>query len=142
MMMSVAALMLVGLGLLSGLLIGAIGIGGVILVPALVYFAGVPIHLAIAGAMASYILTGVVGTLLYARAKSIRWDMVWWLWAGAMPGAVAGAFAANAASARLLEILIGLLTCASGVHSLLSRSAGGGEGTSAISNPTLAASAS
>ncbi len=65
---------LVGLGCLAGLLIGAVGIGGVILVPALVYFGGVPIHAAIAGAMMSYLLTGLVGTLVYARAKSIQME--------------------------------------------------------------------
>src|SRR5262245_61286177 len=113
-------IMLMMLGLLAGLLIGAVGIGGVILVPALVFFGHIPIHTAIAGAMMSYILTGLVGTLLYARAKSIRWDMVGWLWAGAMPAALAGALAANAAPAGLLEVLIGLLTVSSGLHSLSS----------------------
>jgi uncharacterized protein len=112
-------IMLLGLGLLAGLLIGAVGIGGVILVPALVIFGQVPVHAAIAGAMMSFILTGLVGTCVYARAKSIRWDMVGWLWAGAMPAALAGALAANAASAALLEVFIGLLTASSGLHLLL-----------------------
>ena len=111
---------LVGLGCLAGLLIGAVGIGGVILVPALVYFVGVPIHAAIAGAMMSYLLTGLVGTLVYARAKSIQWNMVGWLWAGAMPAALGGALAANVASPALLEILIGLLTLSSGLQALFS----------------------
>jgi uncharacterized membrane protein YfcA len=131
--------MLVGLGLLAGLLIGAVGIGGVILVPALVYFGSVPIHPAIAGAMMSYILTGLIGTLVYARAKSIRWDMVGWLWAGAMPAALAGAFAANAASPALLEVLIGLLTVSSGLQALFSRAEGDTSGARSISNPTLGA---
>ena len=120
-MTALATIGLVGLGLAAGLLVGAVGIGGVILVPALVYFGGVPIHAAVAGAMMSYILTGLVGTFLYARARSIRWDMVGSLWAGAMPAALAGAFAASVASAALLEILIGLLTASSGLHALASR---------------------
>lgn len=136
-MTSALATMLAGFGLLAGLLIGAVGIGGVILVPALVYFADVPIHTAIAGAMMSYILTGLVGTWLYARARSIRWDMVGWLWAGAMPGAVAGALAANAASTGLLEVLIGFLTASSGLHALLSKPKSREEGARSVSNPTL-----
>jgi uncharacterized protein len=132
-----SAIMLVGLGLLAGLLIGAVGIGGVILVPALVYFGQVPIHAAIAGAMMSYILTGLVGTFVYARAKSIRWDMVGWLWAGAMPAALVGALAANAASAAVLEVLIGLLTAASGLHSLLSSAQPDLHAHRTISNPAL-----
>jgi uncharacterized membrane protein YfcA len=130
-------IMLVGLGLLAGLLIGAVGIGGVILVPALVFFGQVPIHIAVAGAMMSYILTGLVGTFMYARAGSIRWEMVGWLWAGAMPSALAGALAANAASATLLEILIGVLTASSGLHTLLASAEANMEGQKTVSNPGL-----
>lgn len=131
------AMLLIGLGLLAGLLIGSVGIGGVILVPALVFFGQVPIHDAIAGAMMSYIFTGFVGTLVYARAKSIRWEMVGWLWAGAMPAALVGALAANAASAPLLEVLIGLLTVSSGLHTLLSGAAQDVQEGSTISKPGL-----
>jgi hypothetical protein len=46
------------LGALSGLMIGCIGIGGVILVPALVFLAGIPIQIAIPAAMFAYILSG------------------------------------------------------------------------------------
>ena len=128
---------LVGLGLLAGVLIGAVGIGGVILVPALVYFDGVPIHAAIAGAMMSYLLTGLVGTLVYARAKSIQWNMVGWLWAGAMPAALGGALAANVAPSALLEILIGLLTVSSGLQSLFSGADVKMSDATTISNPAL-----
>ena len=132
-----ATIMLVGLGLLAGLLIGAVGIGGVILVPALVFFGQVPVHAAVAGAMMSYILTGLVGTFMYARAGSIRWEMVGWLLAGAMPAALAGALAANAASATLLELLIGLLTASSGLHTLVASAETNLEAHKTISNPSL-----
>ena len=128
---------LVGLGCLAGLLIGAVGIGGVILVPALVYFGGVPIHAAIAGAMMSYLLTGLVGTLVYARAKSIRWNMVGWLWVGAMPAALGGALAANVASPAILEILIGLLTLSSGLQALFSSADVKMPEATSVSNPAL-----
>jgi len=48
------------LGMLSGLMIGCIGIGGVILVPALVFLAGTAIQIAIPAAMFAYILSGLV----------------------------------------------------------------------------------
>jgi uncharacterized protein len=136
-MIGFTIVMLVGLGFLAGLLIGAVGIGGVILVPALVYFGNVPIHAAVAGAMMSYVFTGLVGTLLYARENSIRWEMVGWLWAGAMPAALAGAFAANATSAPLLEALIGLLAISSGLHALLTKPGSETSHTSLVTNPTL-----
>lgn len=125
------------IGLGAGLLIGCVGIGGVIVVPALVYLLDVPIHVAIAAAMFAFLLSGVVGTFVFARSNSIRWDMTAWMWAGAMPAAFAGALAASAVSGWVIELAVGLLTAGSGVHSLIGRShpetAEGGE----ISKPSL-----
>lgn len=134
-MTALAALALGMLGLFAGLLIGAVGIGGVILVPALVYFGGIPIHTAIAAAMMSYLLTGLIGTLVYAGRNSIQWSMATWLCAGAMPAALAGALAAGRASSLLLEVLIGLLTAASGIHAL--RPVGDDARSTAVSGPAL-----
>src|SRR5690606_17428119 len=61
-------------GVAAGALIGCVGIGGVIIVPALVYLLDVPIHVAIAAAMFAFLLSGVVGTAVFARNRSIRWD--------------------------------------------------------------------
>jgi uncharacterized protein len=110
--------MILALGLTSGLLIGCVGIGGVILVPALVYFAGVPIRVGIPAAMAAYLLSGVVATTIFARRKSIHWGMAVWICAGATPTAFAGAWAVSVVNPRLLEAALGLLTFLSGLNSL------------------------
>ena len=52
-------------GFFAGALIGCIGIGGVVLVPLLVYFGDVDIKLAISAAMFAYIVSGLVGTFIY-----------------------------------------------------------------------------
>jgi uncharacterized membrane protein YfcA len=111
------------LGAGAGLLIGAVGIGGVILVPALVYLAGQSVSAAIAAAMCAFIVSGVVGSYAYANAGSIRWRLTAWMWIGALPCALAGAWVVNVAAPALLELAIGLLTLASGLHVLLSRGA-------------------
>jgi uncharacterized membrane protein YfcA len=111
---------LMALGLASGLLIGCIGIGGVVLVPALVFIGGIPIHRAIPAALLAYIVSGLVATAIFAREKSIRWSMAAWLCIAAAPAAFAGAWAVKNADARLLEILIGVLTTVSGINSLRS----------------------
>ena len=80
------------LGVTSGLMIGCIGVGGVILVPALVFFADIPIKVGIPAAMIAYILSGLVATAVFAR-KSIGWGWRPWLCAGATPTAFAGAWA-------------------------------------------------
>jgi uncharacterized membrane protein YfcA len=126
-----------GLGLLAGLLIGAAGIGGVILVPSLVYFAGVSVHAAISAATASYILTGLMGTFFYARARSIKWGMAGSLSLGALPAAFLGALAAKFASGPLLETLIGVLASLSGAHALFFSRERHASDTQPVSNRAL-----
>ena len=109
------------LGITSGLMIGCIGIGGVILVPALVFLAGVPIQISIPAAMLAYILSGAVATAVFAHNKSIRWGMAGWLCLGATPTAFAGAWAVSVVNPRLLEACLGLLTFLSGLNALRSQ---------------------
>lgn len=106
------------LGGLSGLLVGCVGIGGVIIVPALAYIAGVPLQTAIPAASAAYIVSGVIGTFTYASAGLVPWRMALPLLVASMPAAVAGAAASSVAPTRLLELLIGLLAATSGWHAL------------------------
>jgi len=106
------------LGLTSGLLIGCVGIGGVILVPALVFAGGIPIQRAIPAALIAYIVAGIVATAIFARNKSIHWGMTAWLCAAAAPAAFVGAWAVTRADPRLLEIAIGIVTLLSGVNAL------------------------
>jgi uncharacterized membrane protein YfcA len=106
------------LGLVSGTSIGCIGIGGVILVPIMVQF-GIPIHTAIASAMAGYILTGLVGTGVFIKKGTLDWRSARWLLAGAMPAAILGSIAAKAAPSFLLELFVALLTGFTGFQSLV-----------------------
>src|SRR6516164_10550104 len=99
-------------------MIGCIGIGGVILVPALVFLASIAIHIAIPAAMFAYILSGLVATIVYARTKSIDWPMATWLCIGGTPAAFAGAWAVSIFDSRLLAGCLGLLTLFSGINSL------------------------
>ncbi|MBF2760365.1 MAG: sulfite exporter TauE/SafE family protein [Ectothiorhodospiraceae bacterium AqS1] len=109
--------------LIVGLLIGSVGVGGVLLVPALVYIADMPIHAAIAAAMAAYFLAGMLGSIEYARFGSIKWKEVGWLSLGAMPGAFAGAYLVHKTDAGLLESLIGALIIVSAINTLARRDA-------------------
>jgi len=106
------------LGSVSGLMIGCIGIGGVILVPALVFLAGIAIQIAIPAAMFAYIVSGLVATFVYARNKSIDWSMTRWLCIGGAPAAFSGAWAVSIFDSRLLTGCLGLLTFLSGINSL------------------------
>jgi len=116
-----AFLVYAALGAGAGLSIGAVGIGGVILVPALVYIAGQSLPGAIAAAMCAFVVSGLVGSYAYARQGSIRWRSTAWTWLGALPCAFAGALLVNVAPPALLELAIALLTAGSGLHVLLGR---------------------
>ena len=115
------------IALAVGVLIGCIGIGGVLLVPSLTYIGGMQVHVAIATCMFSYLFSGAVGAVEYARRGSIRWSMSGWLCAGAMPGAFLGAVTVSVVPAVYLELLIAALILFSGAHALFRRagSAGG-----------------
>lgn len=121
--MPVELILIAGLGVIAGLSIGCIGIGGVIVVPALVYLGGLKIDIAIAAAMMGYFLTGLIGTIVFARNKSINWQMAGWICLGAMPAAMFGAWLSNNVPGVALETVIGLLTLGSGAHALFNQQA-------------------
>jgi uncharacterized membrane protein YfcA len=127
------------LGATAGLLIGCVGIGGVIIVPALVYLAGHSFATAIAAAMAAFVVSGLVGVYAYARAGSIRWPMAAWTAGGALPAAFAGALLVSVMAPVWLELAIGLLTAGSGLHVLLSRRDGHRRRERTLSAPSLTA---
>jgi len=106
------------LGLLVGVLIGCVGIGGVLLVPGLVYLGGMDVPLAIATCMFSYLFSGAVGAAEYARRGSIRWPMATALALGAMPGAYLGALCVSIMPARWLESIIALMVLFSGAYAI------------------------
>ena len=109
------------LALLVGVFIGCVGIGGVLLVPGLVYLVGMDVQVAIATCMLSYLFSGAVGAVEYARRGSIQWSMALWLCVGAMPGAYLGAATVSVLSARWLEAIIAALVLFSGIYALRQR---------------------
>ncbi|MGE4660105.1 MAG: sulfite exporter TauE/SafE family protein [Arenicellales bacterium] len=117
--MSVGVLAFAGaVTVVVGILIGAIGIGGVLLVPMLTYVLGISIHVAIATAMFSYLFTGLVGAFEYSRRGSINWGKGWWLCLGGMPGGYLGAMTAWSTPGIILETVIGTLVFLSGLQAL------------------------
>ena len=109
---------ILGIGLLAGFLIGSVGIGGVIIVPALTYLMDIDIQLAIAAALMGYILTGIVGTIQYEKQGSIKWKSAWVLVAAAIPAALLGSLMVQQVSPLLLKCLIGTLAAVSGLQAI------------------------
>ena len=105
------------IGLVVGGLIGCIGVGGVLLVPALTLVLGMPIHIAIASCMLSYLFSGLVGAFAFARRGSVQWSTCVWLCLGAMPGAYIGAVSVIGIPVKWLELLIATLVILAGLKS-------------------------
>lgn len=71
--MSLDLLLLLIIAFAVGALIGAVGIGGILLIPALATFGGLDIHEAMATALFTFAFTGIAGTLFFQRKGSIDW---------------------------------------------------------------------
>ena len=105
--------------LVVGLLIGWVGIGGVLMTPALVYVGGLGFHLAAATSMWAFLFAGVAGTSIYSRHGSIDWRLAAWLGAGVVPAAFAGAWASVALPEGVLMALLAALMVVTGADALL-----------------------
>jgi len=104
--------------LLSGLAIGAVAIGGVLVVPALTEAAAVPLDRAIAAAMAGFAFTGVAA-LASGRARAdAPVGGAWTLNLAALGGAILGAGAVAIVPESAIRLLIGAIAIVSGVHAL------------------------
>jgi uncharacterized membrane protein YfcA len=127
------------IGVVAGVLIGSVGIGGVIIVPALTYLFDVDIQLAIAAALMGFILTGIVGTFQYEKQGSIEWKSARVLVIAAIPTALLGSLAIQLVSPLILKCLIGGLAAMSGFQAIFGRGAEKNDTAPAVSPPRLAA---
>jgi uncharacterized membrane protein YfcA len=102
-----------------GLFIGTVGVGGILLVPALTYLGGLTVHTAAATALFTFVFTGILGTVLFQRRGSIDWRITIPVCAGAVVFSVLGAWAASRIGARSLALVIAAIVVFAGVYILL-----------------------
>lgn len=104
----------VPLALAVGVFSRLIGLGGVLLVPALIYGLGMPPRPAQGAAILVLALASLPGLLIHARRGVVEPQAATWLSAGAVFGGLAGAYWANTAlsDARLLALFGAALTAA------------------------------
>lgn len=80
-----------GSALVAGLLSGALGVGGVILVPILISKPFVDVKVAIIASLLAYVPSGASGFLVYRRKGLVAWREAIFVCTGAAPGAALGA---------------------------------------------------
>ncbi len=106
------------IGLLSGTLIGTVGVGGILLTPLLLFFIGTDLHIAQATSSFSFLFTGIMGAWVYARQKSISWSHVLWISIGIIPATVFGAKVNTSLSSPTLTTILAVLIAFSGFNAL------------------------
>jgi uncharacterized membrane protein YfcA len=105
--------------LVVGLFIGTVGVGGILLIPALTYLGGLTVHTAAATALFTFVFTGILGTVLYQRRGSIDWRITAPVCAGAVVFSVLGAWVASRIDARPLALIIAAIIVFAGAYILL-----------------------
>ena len=105
---------------LVGILIGAVGVGGILLIPALNLLTPLSIQASMATALFTFIFTGIAGTWLFQRRGSIDWSMTLPLCAGGALFGFVGAWTNALLDARLLALILAVLIVFAGVYTLSS----------------------
>jgi uncharacterized membrane protein YfcA len=102
-----------------GMLIGAVGIGGILLIPALTAFAGLGIHEAMATALFTFIFTGITGTVMFQRRGSIDWQITVPICIGAVLFAFLGAWVNSITTATALAAILAGIIVFAGIYTLV-----------------------
>ncbi|TSA17807.1 MAG: sulfite exporter TauE/SafE family protein [Betaproteobacteria bacterium] len=110
---------LAAIALAVGFFIGAVGVGGVLLIPAMVWLTGVPIHLATATALFSFLFTGLAGSWLFQRRGSIDWRITRPVLVGALVFSYFGARVNALIDAQALTLIIASIIIFAGAYVLL-----------------------
>ena len=111
---------LLGVAVLVGILIGAVGVGGILLIPALNLLTPLSIQASMATALFTFIFTGLVGTVLFQRRGSIDWAITLPLCAGGALFGFIGAWANALLDARPLALILAVLIVFAGAYTLCS----------------------
>ena len=99
--------LLVGIGVVSGLLSGLLGVGGgIVMVPGFTELAGIPLKAAIATSLACVGIFAIPGTITHALYGDIDWRFALLLAVGVIPGARLGAVAAIRARDHRLRLAV------------------------------------
>jgi uncharacterized membrane protein YfcA len=107
-----------------GVLVGAVGIGGVLLIPALMNFSHLSVHEAAATALFSFLFTGLLGSWLFSRRGTIEWRISLPVCLGAVVFSFVGAALGGRLPAAALVWIIATVLLGAGGYILLPRPAG------------------
>jgi uncharacterized membrane protein YfcA len=98
-----------------GFCIGAAGIGGILLIPALIA-SGLATHQAQSTALFTFVFTGICGAFLFQRRGSIEWSQAVPICAGAAAFSFLGAWVNSLIAVDVLNLVVAAILLAAGVY--------------------------
>lgn len=101
-----------------GLLIGMVGIGGILLIPAIEALAGIGTRQAMGTALFSFIFTAVIGTWMFARRGSVDWRVALPVCLGATLCGYLGALLNSVLGSHWLNLALSLVIIFAGASVL------------------------
>lgn len=101
-----------------GTLIGAVGIGGLLLIPALTAFGHLGIHEAMATALFTFLFTGIAGTWHFQRRGSIDWRITVPVCVGALLFGFSGAWANARLDTTALQLILAGVIVFAGIYTV------------------------
>lgn len=104
--------------ILVGIICGATGVGGVLLIPSLMLFSGLGTHQAMATALFTFFFQGIVATWIYQKHGDIDWKATIPVLVGSLASSYAGAAVGAYLPARVLDVLLAALIIASSLYAL------------------------
>lgn len=112
---------LIVIGLVSGI-IGGMGMGGgTILIPALVFFTGIPQHIAQSINLAVFFPTSIVALWIHTKNKRVRYKLAFKIIITGLIGAFIGSKVAVSISTHMLGKLFGIFILAMGIYELFQK---------------------
>lgn len=111
--------MLTGLALISiaiGVLVGAAGVGGFFMPPALMLLMGMDIHRSMALSLFTFIFTGTAGALFFHRKGSMDWTLARPVCLGAAATGYAGAWIGHRLDTASLSTVLAAAILVAGIH--------------------------
>ncbi len=109
---------LLAVAVLVGVLVGSVGVGGILLIPALNWLAALSIQASMATALFTFIFTGIVGTFFFQRRGSIDWAVTVPVCAGGALFGFVGAWANAKLDAQVLSMILAALIVLVGAYTL------------------------
>jgi uncharacterized membrane protein YfcA len=106
------------LSIAIGALVGAAGVGGFFLPPALMLLTDMDVHRSMATSLFTFIFTGIAGACYFQRKGSIDWSLVRPVCLGAASTGFAGAWIGHRLDAAMLSLVLAAVILIAGIYTL------------------------